>query len=179
MGVWYIIFLSILVIIVICLTKSLLRDRRKCSRLNKKTKNMDTVNVRTHNDEIRETKTGEIKTGEINDKKEFLTQYFAPLDYDMSEGNPASWDNRIVTVKKNPLADKRLTDFVTVQGHPLPLDYELRRTKWTPEYQQYLVKHYNKVFRPECCPSTLSSDSGCMCVQPKTEYRNSEMEDNF
>lgn len=73
------------------------------------------------------------------------------LSYSMGEGVKGSWEsNETDTASGNPYQHLESNT-----GGPVPL----------PENQLFMFDQ-NK-FTPECCPSTYSSSTGCVCASPE------------
>lgn len=70
----------------------------------------------------------------------------AALDYSIGNGVPVSW------VAKKTTHNGDYEHLETNQGGPVPL----------PEGQLYMFDQ--NAIKPECCPSTYSSSTGCVCA---------------
>ena len=76
----------------------------------------------------------------------------ASLDYKMGSDVTSSWTNKAIQyADKMGYADSK-TKHSQYQGTPVPL----------PEGQMYMFA--DNQFKPECCPSTYSSSTGCACM---------------
>ena len=95
----------------------------------------------------------------------------APVKYEMGNGVYGSYDGIKLIANKNdgwrqepanvPL---KPSDYLFVpQGTPLPLKNEMIYTQ-LPEDSMFYFSH-NRA-RPECCPSTFSTSTGCVCTTP-------------
>lgn len=91
---------------------------------------------------------------------------------DVSNGNPVSWSGRLSTGEKAPAVpvehdkdplqpyESNKKSPVVIQGHTVPLAGEM-----LPSIEEYNSRYQfdNAEFSPECCPSSYSSDNGCLC----------------
>lgn len=92
----------------------------------------------------------------------------APLNYNMGNGVLGSYDNLKL---KTPCKDNwrhppcnptgKVEPLFVPQGTPLPLKNEVMYQKM-PEDSMFLFT--NNYSSPLCCPSTFSSDAGCVCT---------------
>ena len=90
----------------------------------------------------------------------------ASLGWSMGSGVPGSMDGLILQSdwrkqpNNIPLKNGR---FFVPQGTPLPLKYE---EMWQQLPQNSMFMFARNVSSPDCCPSTFSSDMGCICTTP-------------
>ena len=109
---------------------------------------------------------------------------FARLDEDISQGNPVSWSNRpnapvvfypngatnfrygqnslcntLQRAQQAELAGPAPPEIV-IQGHGVPLANQLYPSR---NEEPSIVPFANLRASPDCCPSTYSTDSGCVC----------------
>ena len=95
----------------------------------------------------------------------------APLHWRMASGNPISLDGLYLTPggssswRKQPNNVPLLQGkFFVPQGTPLPLRCESVYQS-LPENSMFLFA--KNVASPLCCPSTYSTDRGCVCTTPE------------
>jgi len=85
----------------------------------------------------------------------------ASVDYVMGEDTVNSWTNKANKYAANMGYDKAKGKYSQNKGTPVPL----------PEGQLYMFA--DTEFKPECCPSTYSSSTGCACItQEQVSYIN-------
>jgi len=95
----------------------------------------------------------------------------ADVNYNMGSGVPGSYDG----IKLKPAggsdwrhspSDNKLLEgkFFVPQGTPLPLKHEMQFMSLPKDSMFMFAK--NKA-SPECCPSTYSTDQGCVCTTPQ------------
>ena len=85
----------------------------------------------------------------------------ASVDYVMGEDTVNSWTNKANKYAANMGYDKAKSKYSQNKGTPVPL----------PEGQLYMFA--DTEFKPECCPSTYSSSTGCACItQEQVSYIN-------
>ena len=104
-------------------------------------------------------------------KSDMLNNYIdeaAPVFYNMGKGVMGSYDNiRFKTPCKNnwrhpPCVNKLKGKNMWVpQGTPLPLRNEMIYSELPNPSMFYFAQNYSS---PACCPSTYSTDSGCVCT---------------
>lgn len=95
---------------------------------------------------------------------------YAPTDWSMGQGVPGSFDDIKLIPKyqsswRRPPADikPREGKFFVPQGTPLPLKHEMIFQK-LPKNPMFIFDR--NVASPACCPSTLSTSTGCVCTTP-------------
>jgi hypothetical protein len=95
----------------------------------------------------------------------------APVNYDMGKGVYGSYDGiRLIANKydgwrKQPADVPLLKDKLFVpQGTPLPLANEMVHSQIPTNSMFYFARNQAK---PECCPSTFSTSTGCVCTTPQ------------
>jgi hypothetical protein len=74
------------------------------------------------------------------------------LDDNMGDGVMNSWINKADDYAKSMGNTETQKKWAQYQGTPVPL----------PEGQLYMFA--DNEFKPECCPSTYSSSTGCACI---------------
>ncbi len=85
----------------------------------------------------------------------------ASVDYIMGEDTVNSWTNKANKYAANMGYDNASSKYSQNKGTPVPL----------PEGQLYMFA--DNEFKPECCPSTYSSSSGCACIsEEQVNYIN-------
>lgn len=85
----------------------------------------------------------------------------APVEWKMGEGQSTNWQNKAAQYSKDMGYSETSSKYSQYSGTPVPL----------PEGQM-LMFNDNK-FKPECCPSTYSSSTGCACItQEQVNYIN-------
>jgi hypothetical protein len=88
--------------------------------------------------------------------KEAFSQLGASLSDSMGDGVRSSWLNS----DKTPIDNNKYSRMETTTSTPLP-------------ESEMLIFNNNK-FTPECCPSTYSNSTGCLCATPEQlNYLNS------
>lgn len=102
-----------------------------------------------------------------NDLNKFMN-HAAPLNYNMGNGVYGSYDNLHLKTPCNdnwkhspcnpPLKKNKL--FIP-QGTPLPLKDEMMYQNLPTDSMFMFANNYSS---PECCPSTFSTDNGCVCT---------------
>jgi len=103
----------------------------------------------------------------------FNTDGFSSLEYDISQGNSASYSGRPniggETWNRSPfLQDKDEMPFEPLTFHgQIPLSYETHRSYKGLKLNPESVFNKNPVCDPACCPSTYSCDHGCVCLYNK------------
>jgi len=108
------------------------------------------------------------ETTQINKYVKSINQA-APLTYNMGNGVIGSFDNlRLKTPCspdewKHPPCDPGLKNspLFVPQGTPLPLKNETVYANLPTDSMFVFSNNYSS---PECCPSTFSSDTGCICT---------------
>lgn len=92
------------------------------------------------------------------------SNYSAPIDFNVGEGIIGSYDNikfEKDSKKKIDYNMKNNTKFFVPQGTPLPLKNEVIYSE-LPKDSMFIFA--NSYASPDCCPSTYSTDRGCVCV---------------
>jgi len=98
------------------------------------------------------------------------SNYSAPVNFNVGNGVIGSYDNIKFdkTCKKTPNSPycnntpKSNLQFVP-QGTPLPLKNEVIYSE-LPKDSMFIFA--NSYASPDCCPSTFSTDRGCICTTP-------------
>lgn len=91
----------------------------------------------------------------------------APIDWDISNGIIGSYSGKRLENPtggwRKPPANVPLIKgpLYVYQGTPLPLANEMRPAT-IPEDSMFMFSH--NVASPSCCPSTYSTDRGCVCT---------------
>lgn len=93
----------------------------------------------------------------------------ASLKYSMANGNPISWDGLRLHPKGSSSPWRKAPSNVPLvknpvfvpQGTPLPLKNEERYVQ-LPNPSMFVFAHNQSSLA--CCPSTYSSDRGCVCT---------------
>ena len=92
----------------------------------------------------------------------------AMVNYNMGSGVPGSYDGLKLKPKGNSTWRKAPSDvallkgkFFVPQGTPLPLKHEMQFMTLPDNSMFYFDKN---VSSPACCPSTFSTDQGCVCT---------------
>jgi hypothetical protein len=97
---------------------------------------------------------------------------FSWLNEDISQGNPVSWSNKpnpgtlptnICATLAKQTQDLKQTSGpaeIVIQGTPVPLARELHASR---RDGASLVPFGKLRASPLCCPSTYSTDQGCVC----------------
>lgn len=92
----------------------------------------------------------------------------APVEWRLGEGVPGSYDGKVIRptggcgVSRYPCSAPAVAGPIYVpQGTPLPLKHE-ERAVMPPADSMFLFTHNQA--SPECCPSTWSTDRGCVCM---------------
>ena len=96
----------------------------------------------------------------------------APVSYDMGRGVYGSYDNIRLIANNNdgwrhPPSNVPLLKnpyLFVPQGTPLPLKSEMVYTQ-LPKDSMFMFSRNQA--SPECCPSTFSTSTGCVCTTPK------------
>ena len=96
----------------------------------------------------------------------------APVNYDMGKGVYGSYDNILLIANNNdgwrkqpsnvPLQKNKY--MYVPQGTPLPLENEIIYSQMPKDSMFYFDKNQAS---PECCPSTYSTSTGCVCTTPQ------------
>lgn len=85
----------------------------------------------------------------------------APLEWQMGADQAMNWQNKANQYAKDMGYSEQRSKYSQFSGTPVPL----------PEGQMFMFAD-NK-FKPECCPSTYSSSTGCACItQEQVDYIN-------
>jgi hypothetical protein len=85
----------------------------------------------------------------------------APLDWQIGAGQVMNWQNKANQYANDMGYSEQRSKYSQFTGTPVPL----------PEGQMFMFAD-NK-FKPECCPSTYSSSTGCACItQEQVDYIN-------
>ncbi len=85
----------------------------------------------------------------------------APLDWQMGAGQSTNWQNKANQYASEMGYSDTRSKYNKYSGTPVPL----------PEGQLFMFAD-NK-FKPECCPSTYTSSTGCACItQEQVDYIN-------
>ncbi len=85
----------------------------------------------------------------------------ASVDYVMGSDSPVSWTNKANSYAASMGYTSSKDKYSQNTGTPVPL----------PEGELFMFS--NNQFKPECCPSTYSSSSGCACItQEQINYIN-------
>lgn len=93
--------------------------------------------------------------------QEGMTMLGAPVEWQMGEGQSNDWQNKANQYSQNMGYSETKSKYSQYSGTPVPL----------PEGQMFMFAD-NK-FKPECCPSTYSSSTGCACItQEQVDYIN-------
>tara|TARA_B100001059_G_C17686127_1_gene502424 strand:- start:490 stop:924 length:435 start_codon:yes stop_codon:yes gene_type:complete len=83
------------------------------------------------------------------------------LDWDNSEGQHGSWTSKGNDYAKNMGYSESRTKYSQYKGTPVPLA------------EGEMLMFNNNEFKPECCPSTYTSSTGCACIsQEQVNYIN-------
>ena len=100
--------------------------------------------------------------GNVVDKKKKKIEGFVGTNFDSpknndltrvySENNVSSWDSPNLTVKQGQPLSKGVSDILNRPSQPIPL----------PKGELLLFANTN--FKPECCPNTYSTSTGCACM---------------
>jgi hypothetical protein len=90
------------------------------------------------------------------------SNYSAPVNFNVGNGVIGSYDNIKFNkdFKKPKIQDKNNLFFVP-QGTPLPLKNEMIYTELPKDSMFIFADSYAS---PDCCPSTFSTDRGCICT---------------
>ena len=84
-------------------------------------------------------------------------------DNDLREiSKPRPMSSRIAPFPKNNNGNGQNQKYYVPQGHPLPLKHE-EIYQALPTDSMFLFANYKS--SPECCPSTYSTSTGCVCMQ--------------
>jgi hypothetical protein len=75
----------------------------------------------------------------------------ASIDYNMESDNKNSWTQKALTYASDMGYDTVLSKHANYKSTPIPLEGTMNFFK-------------NTEFKPECCPSSFSSSSGCACT---------------
>ena len=96
------------------------------------------------------------------------SNYSAPVNFNIGNGVLGSYDNiRFNTPckegwKKEPCNPPQKSNYMFLpQGTPLPLKHEMIYSE-LPKDSMYIFA--NSYASPDCCPSTFSTDRGCVCT---------------
>jgi hypothetical protein len=93
--------------------------------------------------------------------QEGMSMIGAPIDWQMGEDQTNNWQNKANQYSQNMGYSESKSKYSQYSGTPTPL----------PEGQMFMFAD-NK-FKPECCPSTYSSSTGCACItQEQVDYIN-------
>ena len=93
--------------------------------------------------------------------QEGMTMLGAPVEWQMGKGQSNDWQNKANQYSQNMGYSETKSKYSQYSGTPVPL----------PEGQMFMFAD-NK-FKPECCPSTYSSSTGCACItQEQVDYIN-------
>lgn len=93
--------------------------------------------------------------------KEGMALMGASTDWQMGEGQSTSWQNKANQYASSMGYSEQRSKYSQYSGTPVPL----------PEGQMFMFAD-NK-FKPECCPSTYTSSTGCACItQEQVDYIN-------
>jgi len=92
------------------------------------------------------------------------SNYSAPIDFNVGNGIIGSYDN--IKFERDP---KKILNynminnnkFFVPQGTPLPLKNEMIYSE-LPKDSMFIFA--NSYASPDCCPSTYSTDRGCICT---------------
>jgi len=85
----------------------------------------------------------------------------APLEWQMGAGQAMNWQNKANQYANDMGYSEQRSKYSQYSGTPVPL----------PEGQLFMFAD-NK-FKPECCPSTYTSSTGCACItQEQVDYIN-------
>ena len=85
----------------------------------------------------------------------------ASVDYVMGEDTVNSWTNKANKYAANMGYNSASSKYSQNKGSPIPL----------PEGQLYMFSETE--FKPECCPTTYSSSTGCACIsEEQVRYIN-------
>ena len=103
----------------------------------------------------------------------------APLNYSISDGINGSYDNIVLKPKGQsnwrhpPSNTSQYNNKIFVpQGHQIPLKYEENLTNL--DNNSMFIFANNKTSL-ECCPSTYTTSTGCVCTTPQQrKYINQE-----
>jgi len=103
----------------------------------------------------------------LNDLNKFMNSA-APINYNMGNGVYGSYDNLQL---KTPCNDNwkhapcnpqgKAMPLYVPQGTPLPLKNEIMYQNLPKDSMFQFQDNYSS---PACCPSTFSSDAGCVCT---------------
>jgi len=104
----------------------------------------------------------------------------SPIDFNVGDGVIGSYDNILLKTTCNqggwkaepcnpPLLKNKL--FVP-QGTPLPLKSEMVFSEIPDDSMFIFSRSYSS---PDCCPSTFSTDRGCVCTSPNMRKYIGEM----
>ena len=97
----------------------------------------------------------------------------APLNYSISDGINGSYDNIVL----KPKGESKFrhtpsnTKMFVPQGHQLPLKYEENLTNLN---NNSMFIFSNNKASLECCPSTYTTSTGCVCTTPQQRKYISE-----
>jgi hypothetical protein len=96
------------------------------------------------------------------------SNYSAPVNFNIGNGVLGSYDNiRFNTPckegwRKQPCNPPQKSNYMFLpQGTPLPLKNEMIYSE-LPKDSMYIFA--NSYASPDCCPSTFSTDRGCVCT---------------
>lgn len=102
------------------------------------------------------------------------SNYSAPIDFNIGTGIIGSYDNiKFEKNSKKTLNNLNITNkYFVPQGTPLPLKNEMIYSE-LPKDSMFIFA--NSYASPDCCPSTFSTDRGCICVTDfQTKYISEE-----
>jgi hypothetical protein len=104
----------------------------------------------------------------------------APFGYNMGRGVMGSYDNIVLSNegcgwRKKPCNVPLYKDAVIYQGSQLPLKNEVITM---PLPKDSMFAFQNNQARPECCPSTYSTSSGCICTTQQQRAHIGELRGN-
>lgn len=93
--------------------------------------------------------------------QEGMAMMGAPMDWQMGQGQSTNWQNKANQYASDMGYSEERSKYNKYSGTPVPL----------PEGQLFMFAD-NK-FKPECCPSTYTSSTGCACItQEQVNYIN-------
>ena len=106
-------------------------------------------------------------------------QYAAPINFNVGNGVIGSYDNlRLETNcgeswKSPPCNPPKKSNLMFLpQGTPLPLKNEMIYSELPKDSMFIFANSYSS---PDCCPSTFSTDRGCVCTSEITDKYIGEM----
>ena len=91
------------------------------------------------------------------------SNYSAPINFNIGTGIIGSYDNiKFEKYPKKTLNNLNMMNkYFVPQGTPLPLKNEMIYSE-LPKDSMFIFA--NSYASPDCCPSTFSTDRGCICV---------------